>query len=238
LLFSLGWIGTALPFSLITWGQLSVPSGLAAILNASTAIFSVLVAALLFRDERLSLRKLIGAGLGFAGVSLAIGWQSFASLDVTALGQLALIAASLCYALTGAVGKVALRGVVPQVAATGMLTGSALVMVPLALWAEGVPAAWPGLPVWTAMAYSAVMATALAYLIFYRMLALAGAGNAGLTTLLVAPVAIVLGAVLLAEALPLRAYLGFALLAAGLLVVDGRILRLWRPAGPKLGPAP
>lgn len=234
LLLALGLIGNALPFSLITWGQVTVPSGLAAILNASTAVFGVLVAAMFFRDERLTAQKLIGVGLGFIGVSIAIGLQVLSRLDATSVGQLAIIVASLSYAFTSSLGKVALRGVVPQVAATGMMTGATLVMVPVALFADGLPGIDHNPRVWLAMAYSATIATAIAYLLFYRLLAMAGAGYAGLLTLIVAPVAIIIGAVLLSETLPLRAYIGFGVLALGLVILDGTLIRLlakWRTSG-------
>jgi len=235
-LFLLGLFGNALPFSLITWGQLAVPSGLAAILNASTAIFSVLLAALFFADERLTARKVLGVALGLAGVATAIGLTALTALDLTAWAQLALIAASLSYGLGASLGKMALRGVAPQVAATGMLTGAALIMVPIALIRDGLPSPHHSGHVWLALAYSAVVATALAYLIYYRLLSLAGAGNASLVTLLVAPVAIVLGAVLLGETLASRAFGGFAILALGLLVLDGRLLRRLAPLAQK-GPS-
>lgn len=222
-LLSLGLIGNALPFTLITWGQTTVPSGLAAILNASTAVFGVLVAAAFFRDEKLTARKVAGVCLGLAGLVIAIGVDSLSAFDPTSLGQLALIAASLCYAFTGVLGRVALREVDPSVAATGMMTGATILMLPLALATEGLPAAHHGWAVWVALAYSAFVATAIAYLIYYRLLGLAGAGNTSFVTLLVAPVAIVLGALVLHESLPLRAYAGFALLAAGLIVLDGRV---------------
>jgi len=222
-LLFLGVIGNAIPFSLITWGQTTVPSGLASILNASTAVFGVLVAAAVFRDERLTARKLIGVALGLAGVIVAMGIGQLTALDPTSLGQLALVGASLCYAFTGALGRFVLRSVAPQVAATGMMTGAALVMVPWALMTDGLPPLHHSGQVWLALVYSAVIATAVAYLIYYRLLGLVGAGNSSFVTLLVAPIAIVLGAVLLDETLALRAYAGFALLAAGLTVLDGRL---------------
>lgn len=230
-LLALGLIGNALPFSLITWGQTTVPSGLAAILNAATAVFGVLVAAAFFRDEKLTARKVTGVTLGIGGVAVAMGVQNLLAFDPTALGQLALIGASLSYAFTGALGRVALRSVNATVAATGMMTGAALVMIPWALATDGMPAAHHSGHVWLALAYSAVIATAVAYLIYYRLLGIVGAGNTSFVTLLVAPVAIVLGAVLLQESLPVRAYLGFALLAAGLVVLDGRLLARLRKAG-------
>ena len=229
-LFVMGFLNNALPFTLITWGQQSIPTGLAAILNASTAIFGVLIAALVFRDETLTARKALGVGLGFLGVATAIGLRNFASLDLTSLAQLAVLGASLCYALSGTFARHALGGLPPQVAAAGMLTASAAMMVPLALLREGLPPAHHSAGAWAALGYLAVIATALAYLLFYRIIARVGAGQASLVTLMVAPVSILLGAWLLGEVLPLRAYLGFALLVAGLVILDGRLLRRQRPA--------
>lgn len=232
-----GVLNTALPFALITWGQTHIASGLASILNASTAIFGVLVAAMVFADERLTRRKLAGICLGFAGAVTVIGPDAVRGLDLTAWAQLALIGAALCYAFGGAFNRARLSGLTPQVAAAGMLTASACVILPVALWADGVPSLDYQGPTWAAIAYLSVMATAAAYLLYYRVLAMAGAGSVLLVTLLVAPVAILLGALFLDETLPLRAYAGFALLAAGLVVIDGRILSRRRAAGAVVPPA-
>jgi len=221
---AMGLLNNALPFTLITWGQLTIPSGLAAIVNASTAIFGVLVAALAFRDERLTARRLTGVLLGFAGVAVAIGLHAFATLNLTSLPQLALVAAAISYALAAAFARRVLGGLPPQVAAAGMLTGSSLLMLPTALWIDGPPVLTHGAQVWGALGYLAILSTAGAYLLYYRVLGMAGAGNLSLVTLLTAPVAIVMGALILNEALPLRAYAGFALIALGLLIIDGRLL--------------
>jgi drug/metabolite transporter (DMT)-like permease len=220
----MGLLNNALPFTLITWGQLTIPSGLAAIVNASTAIFGVLVAALAFRDERLTARRLTGVLLGFAGVAVAIGLHALTTLNLTSLPQLALVAAAISYALAAVFARRMLGGLPPQVAAAGMLTGSSLLMLPTALWIDGPPVLTHGAQVWGALGYLAIIATAGAYLLYYRVLGMAGAGNLSLVTLLTAPVAIVMGALILNEALPLRAYAGFALIALGLLIIDGRLL--------------
>lgn len=219
----MGLLNNALPFSLITWGQLSTASGLAAIVNASTAIFGVVIAALAFRDERLTPQRLAGAVLGFAGVALAIGPAKLAALDLTALPQLALVAAAVSYACAAVWARKVLGGLAPQVAAAGMLTGSTLLMLPAALWIDGLPGVGASAFPWAAVGYMAVVSTAGAYLLYYRVLAMAGAGNLSLVTLLTAPVAILLGALLLGESLPARAFAGFALIAAGLAVIDGRL---------------
>ncbi len=221
----MGALNNAIPFSLITWAQLTVPSGLAAILNASTALMGVVVASIVFRDERLTGRRLGGVLLGLSGVTVVIGLQALTALDLTSLAQVTLLVAALSYACAAVWGRLNLSGLPPQVAAAGMLTGSTLLMVPAALAVEGLPPA-PAAGTWLALAYLAVVSTAGAYLLYYRVLALAGAGNLSLVTLLTAPFAVILGAVVLGESLPLRDYLGFALIAAGLVAIDGRILQL------------
>jgi drug/metabolite transporter (DMT)-like permease len=221
----MGLLNNVLPFGLITWGQLTVPSGLAAIINAATAIFGVVVASLAFRDERLTPRRLAGVLLGFAGVATAIGLDRLGALDLTALPQLALVAAAVSYACAAAWARRMLGGLVPEVAAAGMVTSAALIALPVALIVDGLPALSPGVPALAAVGYLAVLATAGAYLLYYRVLGMAGAGNLSLVTLLVVPLAILLGALLFGESLPPRAFAGFALIAAGLLILDGRLLR-------------
>lgn len=223
----MGLLNNALPFSLIVWGQNHIPSGLAAILNAATAIFGIAVAAIVFADEKLTPRKAIGVMLGFAGVTTAIGLANLRALDLTSAAQLAILGSSLCYGLAGAFARVAMRGVAPEVATAGMLTGAVTIMVPLALVTEGVPSLDYAPATWAALAYLAAAATALAYILYYTVLSAAGAGNLSLVTLMVAPVAIVLGALVYGEALPPRAYVGFALLAIGLLTIQGRIQRIF-----------
>lgn len=226
----MGALNNALPFSLITWAQSSVPSGLAAILNASTALMGVVVAAIAFRDERLTGRRLAGVLIGLGGVTVVIGPQALTALDLTSLGQFALLLASLSYASAAAFARKALTGLPPQIAAAGMLTGAAVLILPAAAyWGQPLRLDWP-LSAWAALLYLAVVAGAGAYLLYYRVLGLAGAGNLSLVTLLVAPFAVLLGAVVLDESLPPRDYLGFALIALGLLVLDGRLAtRLKKP---------
>ncbi len=225
----MGLLNNAIPFSLMAWGQLHIESGLTSILNAATAVFGVLVAAIFLRDERLNIRKLIGVCLGFAGVVIAIGAQNLANFDIKSLAQLSVILGTISYAFASVWAKLRLSGLRPEVAAAGMLTGGALIMVPLAAFVEGPPRFDLTLRSWSAIAYYALIATAFAYLLYYRILKLAGSGNLMLVTLLLPPVAILLGAAVLGEALNANAYLGFLLLSIGLIIIDGRILRRRAP---------
>ncbi|MEM8578735.1 MAG: DMT family transporter [Pseudomonadota bacterium] len=220
----MGLLNNMIPFGLMAWGQLHVETGLTSILNAATAIFGVIAAALFFADERISLRKGIGVALGFIGVATAIGLENVRSFDVRSLGQLAILAGTISYALAGVWARKHLSGLPPQVAAAGMLTGSSVISVPLALGLEGVPSFALQPQTVLAIGYYAIVATAGAYLLYYRVLAMAGSGNLMLVTLLIPPVAITLGAWVRDETLGAVALAGFALLALGLLILDGRAL--------------
>lgn len=231
----MGLLNNVIPFGLMAWGQLHIPTGLTSILNAATAIWGVIVAALLFADERLTARRATGVGLGFAGVVTAVGWGALATLDVRSLAQLAVIGGTLSYALAGAWARLRLGGLRAEVAAAGMLTASTAMALPLAWVAEGPPRLDLAPVTWAAIAYYALAATALAYLLYYRVLASAGSGNLLLCTLLIPPVAIVLGALVLEETLRPAAYAGFAVLALGLLVLNGRIPGRRAIAGARAG---
>ena len=219
----MGLLNNVIPFSLMAWGQLHIETGLTSILNASTPIFGVIAAAIFFADEQLTPRKAIGVAVGFIGVSTAIGLGAFKNFDIRSLGQLAVIGGTISYALAGVWARKMMGYLKPQVAAAGMLTGASLITIPMAYVVEGPISLDLEPRTWAAISYYAIVATAIAYMLYYRVLAMAGSGNLMLCTLLVAPVAIILGAIVLGEALPLRAYAGFALLALGLMILDGRL---------------
>ena len=231
----MGLLNNVIPFSLMAWGQQHIETGLTAILNAGTAMFGVIAAAIFLSDERLTPRRAIGTALGFGGVAVAVGLDQLRSLDLRSLGQLAVIAGTVSYALAGVWARKRLAGLPPQIAAVGMLTAASTIMLPVAWIVEGRPTL-PQLPAtYAAIGYYAVVATALAYLLYYRVLAMAGAGNVMLVTLLIAPVAILLGATVLSEALPAHNFLGFALLASELVILTRSGPA---PTAPPAGPVP
>ena len=223
----MGCLNNVIPFTLMSWGQLQIGTGLTSIFNAMTAVFAVLVAAMLLRDEPLNARRVGGVLLGFLGIVVIKGIDRLGALDPQSLGTYAVLAGALSYAFAGVWAKRMLAGQPPEVAAAGMLTGSTVVMVPLTLVTEGVPALSLSAPTWGAIGYYSVVATAVAYLLYYRVLAMAGAGNLLLCTLIIPPVAILLGVAFLGEVLETQTLTGFALIAAGLAVIDGRLLR-WK----------
>ncbi len=214
-----------IPFSLIVWGQTHIASGLASILNATTPLFTVILAAKLLEDEKPTASKAIGVLAGFAGVMLVIGPQALEGVGSDLWGQLAILAAALSYAFAGVLGR-RLRGVHlnPVLAAAGQVTVSSFVMAPIVLylappWEYGLPS----LEVATAMLALALLSTAVAYVLYFRILTTAGATNLLLVTFLIPISAILLGSFVLGESLVPRHFWGLGLLGIGLTAVDGRL---------------
>lgn len=224
----MGALNNAIPFSLIFWGQTRIDSGLASILNGTTAVFAAVVAGLLLADEPLTPRKILGALFGLAGVAAIMGPGLLTGLDPTNLAQLAILGAALSYAFASVWGRAMLSGTPPEMNALGMLTGSTLLMIPVVLLTDGPPRFDLPAPVWAALLALSTLSTALAYLLYFGILRRAGAANLMLVTLMIPPVAVTLGAGLLDERLSPGAFAGFGLIALGLIVTDGRLFRRLR----------
>ncbi len=227
-------LNNVVPFSLIVWGQAHIASGVASILNATTPLFTVLVAHWLTSDERITPGRLTGVITGFAGVAIMIGAEAAETLGLDVLGQTACLAAALSYAFAAIYGRRFQRmGVQPMTTATGQVMMSTLVLAPLALL---IDQPWT-LPMPSAEAIGSViglalLCTTLGYFLYFRILATAGATNVSLVTLLIPVTAILLGALFLGEALAPRHWAGMALIAIGLAAIDGRP---WRAIRVKLG---
>jgi drug/metabolite transporter (DMT)-like permease len=217
-------LNNAIPFALIFWAQTRIPAGLASILNAATPAFTVIVAHLA-AQERLAANRVGGVVVGFLGVAVLIGPAALAGGgDLPA--ELACLGAALSYALSGAFARARLAGIPPLALASGQLTAAAAMVAPLAL---AIERPWT-LPMPSPEATAAVLglafaSTAVAYLLFFRILARAGATNLLLVTFLIPIVAVGLGALMLGEAPGPCEAAGFALIAAGLAAIDGRLLR-------------
>lgn len=220
----MGALNNALPFSLIFWGQTQIESGLASILNATTAIFAAIVAGLLLADEPLTTKKIIGATLGITGVAFIMGPSALTEFNLTNLAQLAILGAALSYAFAGVWGKTMLANQPPLMNALGMLIGSSLLMIPVVLILDGPPNLVLSVDVWSALLSVAALSTALAYILYFAILARAGSANLLLVTLLIPPFAIGLGVLCLGEKMGGEAWIGFAIIAIGFVVNDGRLL--------------
>ena len=218
-------LNNAIPFTLIVWGQQYIPIGLASILNATSPLFTVVVAHFATHDDRLSFGRAFGLIAGFVGVVVLLGPDLLTEMGQHVWAQIALLVAAFFYAL-GAIYARRLRGHKPVTIAAGQLLMAAVLLLPLALlidrpWTMGYVS---GAAIWATVSI-AVFSTALAYLIYFRILNRAGATNALLVTFLIPVSAILLGLFLLDERLDARQFAGMLAIAMGLAAIDGRPAR-------------
>ena len=224
----LGALNSFIPFGLIAWGQVQLTSGLASILNATTPLFTALVAHA-WGDERLTANRVAGVLVGLGGVCVLIGPGALGHLGAHTLAELAILGAAVSYAFAGTYGR-RFRALPPVVPVAGMMTTAALMALPIALVVDRPWTLHVGARTWGALLGLALLSTALGFVLYFRLLATAGATNVMLVTLLMPIVALLLGALLLGEAVTATALAGMALIFAGLLAIDGRLLRGRRPA--------
>lgn len=224
--FGMGLLNNVIPFSLIVWGQHHIASGLAAIFNATTPLFTALVAHWLTTDEKLTARHVAGILTGLVGVAVVIGPHALAVFDASVAAQIAVLAAALSYAFAGVYGRrFKTLGVAPMATATGQVCASSMLLIPAALtidkpWTLPIPS--------TAAIGSligvAALSTALAYIIYFRILATAGANNLLLVTFLIPVSACLLGVLVLGEILLASHLAGMVIIGVGLIIIDGRLL--------------
>jgi len=227
-LFGLALLNNVVPFGLFAWAAGRVTGGVESVLNALTPMFVVLVSGLVLRNEALTARKLAGVGLGLAGVAVMVGPDALLGADLS--GQIACLLAALCYGFALPLGR-RITGIKPDVMALAQLSCSSLMLVVPVLLIDQ-PWQLPGLTTegWVAVAGLGLLSTGMAYLLFFSVLASAGATNLSLVTLLVPVSALLLGRVVLHEPIGLRAVFGMALIAAGLAAIDGRLFNRRRSA--------
>ena len=228
---TMGLLNNVIPFSLFFWGQTYIESGLAAILNATTPLFTVIVAHLFTRDDKLSRGRVAGIVIGFAGVVVMIGPDLLRDLGANVAAQLACLVGALSYGFAGVYGR-RFGSDPPLIVAGGQLTASTVMLLPVVAlidqpWTIAMPA-----PVTLGALFAlATISTALGYILFFRILAAAGATNISLVTFLIPVSAILLGATFLDETLAARHIAGMVAIALGLAAIDGRLIRMAKSPG-------
>ena len=226
--FVMGLLNNAIPFTFIAYGQLTITGGMASIINANTAFFGVIVAAFFLPAERLSWHRLTGVMIGVSGVVIVVGPAELLRLDVAQLGQLAVVVATLSYAFASVWGRLRLQGYDGTMTAFGTALCATMILSGVMLFAEGVPNfAITGELIVVAIGLG-VIGTAGAYMIYFRILALAGASNLMLVTIIVPIFAVSLDALVLRQWVSVAEMIGFGVIALGLIVMDGRLLSIGR----------
>ncbi|WP_291348347.1 DMT family transporter [Desulfobacula sp.] len=224
---AIGMLNNVIPFSLITWGQKYIDSSLAAILNATTPVFSVILAHFLTKDEPLTTNRLAGVLFGWMGVAVLIGIEALSGVGMKIAGQAAVLGAALLYAIAAIFGR-RFKEFDPVVVSAGMLTGSTIMMIPLAFIIERPFTLDPALVTWAALFGLSAVSTALAYIIYFHVLSKAGATNILLVTFLIPVSAIFLGMMVLGETPGWNVFAGMALIFMGLIFIDGRLLKRFK----------
>jgi drug/metabolite transporter (DMT)-like permease/protein-S-isoprenylcysteine O-methyltransferase Ste14 len=216
----MGFLNGAIPYTLITWGEIHIDSGLAAILNSLMPLFTVILAHLLTGDEKLSRRKAAGVAVGFSGVVVLMGPEALAGLTSSLLGQMAVIGAAGSYALATIYGK-RLKGTPSTVLATGQMAAAAAWTLPLSLWIDRPWTLAPSVSSVAAMLCLSVLGTGLAYIFYYHLLARIGATNLSLVTYIIPVTGVLWGAAILGERIGINALLALGLIMAGIAGTGG-----------------
>lgn len=223
--FFMGFINNLVPFSLLVWGMTEIASGLAAIINATTPVFTILLTHFTTSDERITTNKLVGVLLGLVGVGVLIGVDAIGGFNASIFAMLACLGAALSYALAATYGrKFKALNLKPAAGAFGQVSASSLLLIPVVIlidtpWVLSMPST----TTWLSITALGIGSTALAYVLYFRILATAGATNIALVTLLVPVSAILLGVLILGESLSVNHMSGMGLIALGLLAIDGRL---------------
>ena len=215
----MGFLSGALPWTLITWGEQYIPSGLAALLQASMPIFTIIMAYLLATDEPITPFKIAGVLLGFVGVGILLLPDLRHGLQVGLLGQLAIIGASVSYAAAAIYARGRLRGQPPMASATGQLTMGLVYMLPVSLvvdWPLDISLSLPALASWLALT---ILGTVFAYIIYYMLIDSASATFVSTVTYVIPVNGLILGALVLGEPVNATLLLSLTLILAGVFLV-------------------
>jgi drug/metabolite transporter (DMT)-like permease len=215
-----GLVNTAIPFWLLSWGETRIQSGLASIIQAAVPIFNAALAFLFFRELRVTGTRLVGVGVGFVGVALLVGAQPQGKL----LGALAVVGMALCYGAGGLIASRHLREAPAHAVALGTSAVAAIAAAPAGI--VQAPHSVPSWKTFAAIAVLGIIGTAIAYLLFFAILANAGSGYASLVTYLVPPVALAYGAIFLGERFGATAFVALAIILGGVALGTGG----WRVA--------
>jgi len=229
--FMLGLLNNVIPFALIVWGQNHIGAGLASIINATTPLFTILIAGAFLADEHMSPQKVVGVVIGLFGVAVLIGGESLADIgldmSLQTLAQLAIMGAAISYGCASVFGRrFKALGISPFSTAVGQVTAATIILLPITFMVERPDQlANPSLQAWLSIVCLGVFCTALGYILFFKILSSSGATNVVLVTFLVPITASFLGWLILNEQLRSRYFIGMAFIGLGLAAIDGR---LWK----------
>ena len=207
-------LNSVIPFTLIAWAQQSTDAALATILNSTSPIFAFLLTVLVTRHEAVTGRKLFGIGAGIAGICLIVGVQALGGLGQELWAQLAIVAATICYAGAAIFGK-QFKGLDPIMPAAGSMICGAAVLIPVSLVTEQPWTLAPSLDSILALLGLSVFSTALAFVIYFRLVQTLGSVGTTAQAYLRVPIGVAIGVLILGESLTSTAWIGLVCVIAG-----------------------
>src|SRR5262245_1352658 len=224
----LGALRAAIPMSLIVWAQTRIDSGVAGILNSTSPLFTMGIAHLLTSDDRLTPQKVIGCLIGLIGVVVMIGMEFLNQIGDGVAGQLAMLGATCSYGFAAVYAR-RLDTASNMASAAGMLSGATLLILPLALVVDRPWTLSPGPLSISALLALALLSTAIAFVVWFRLITTAGPSNTSLVTFLIPFAALGFGVLLLGEKPTLGSFLGLVVILAGLAVTQLKLARSTTP---------
>jgi len=211
-------LNSVVPFTLIAWAERTVDAGLATILNSTSPIFTFLLAAAILRHEAVTVRKVFGVAAGLAGICLIVGIEALAGLGEALIAQLAIVAATICYAGAAIFGR-SFKGLDPMVPATGSMLCGAAILIPASLAFDQPWELAPSMDSLWALVGLSVFSTALAFTIYFRLLHTLGSVGTTSQAYLRVPIGVAIGVLFLGETLQSTAWIGLVCVVAGVAAI-------------------
>lgn len=222
--FTMGLLNNVIPFLLIAYAQETITGGLASILNANTSFFTIFLASLFLKDEKLTSYRLLGILIGIIGVVVIVGIEDLYEFKNFNFGIVLMLFSCLSYSFAGIFAKTKLTNIHPTISATGMLSMSTIILFPFIIIYNGNELININSTVLYYSCMFAFICTVLAYFLYFKILETNGAGNLLICTIIIPPSSILLNAFFINEIIKIYELIGLIIITLGLIILDGRII--------------
>ena len=222
--FTMGLLNNVIPFLLIAYAQETITGGLASILNANTSFFTIFLASLFLKDEKLTNYRLLGIIIGIIGVVVIVGFENLSEFKNYNFGIVLMLFSCLSYSFAGIFAKTKLTNIHPTISATGMLSMSTIILFPFIIIYNGNELININSTVLYYSCMFAFICTVLAYFLYFKILETNGAGNLLICTIIIPPSSILLNAFFINEIIKIYELIGLIIITLGLIILDGRII--------------
>ena len=222
--FTMGLLNNVIPFLLIAFAQETITGGLASILNANTSFFTIFLASLFLKDEKLTNYRLLGIIIGIIGVVVIVGFENLSEFKNYNFGIVLMLFSCLSYSFAGIFAKTKLTNIHPTISATGMLSMSTIILFPFIIIYNGNELININSTVLYYSCMFAFICSVLAYFLYFKILETNGAGNLLICTIIIPPSSILLNAFFINEIIKIYELIGLIIITLGLIILDGRII--------------